>query len=367
MGHQISSTNAQRPQAMFAETESDHGAADRRPPGQAKKHHHADFDTPTETRTESHSQGADAAENSQGSPDDANLIGWLKNKLGPMLAAVQQRDAQGSKAPVPTEEDIKQQVAVAAAVLVSDNQLWSQHKQLDTAALKNIVAHPSQFAPSTVKAAQTMLDHLTYFSQAGKHDDRDDHDVHDDHDDHGHRHGHRHGHDHADAEVRRQDLIKLAKSLVGDEAMHKLTDADDKETARFQALALAAVAARAAQQASALPPVDEVAERAQVAAARQVLQADASLWPGKTSLSVHDLQDILKNSTQHSPETVHAGLYLLQHPAASANVPLSASETDATVQSVKNSIVAKADKNALAGVDDDDDDDDEDEDDRNRA
>ena len=316
MGNQISSSNAHRPQVIFAEADSDHGAAQWQPPGQAKKQHRADVDSDRHaelnTHTETQPPGSDVADKMHGSPADANLIGWLKNKLGPMLAEAQQRDAQGSKASAPTEEEIKQQVAVAAAVLVSDHQLWTQHKLLDTAALKNIVAHPSQYAPSTVQAAQTMLDHPAYFLQA----------VHHQHHDHGHRHGHAHAH--ADGEVRRQDLIKLARSLVGDEAMHKLAGGDEKEIAKYQAAALAAVAARAAQQARATAPADEVTERAQVAAAWQVLQADASLWAGKASLSVHDLQEILKNSTQHSPETVHAALQVLQHPAASINAPMSA-------------------------------------------
>lgn len=323
MSHQIIS-NAQRPQAMFAETDADHSATHWQPPGQAKKHHHADI----------HSHDSNAPENSQGSPADASLIGWLKNKLGPMLAAVQQRNAQQSSTTAPTEDDIKQQVAVAAAVLVSDNQLWTKHKQLDTAALKDIVAHPSQHPASTVQAAQTMLDHPTYFAQAGGH----------------HKHGHTEG------EVRRQDLIKLAKSLVGDDVKHKHHDEDEKETARYREAALAAAAARAAQQANAAQPLDDGAERVQATAARKVLQADASLWAGKTSLSVQDLEDILKNPTQHPPETVGAALYVLQHPAAATDARMSAGDTDAYVQSVRNSIVAEADKNTLAGVDDDADD-----------
>lgn len=294
MSRQINSNNGHRPQALFADTNSDSSGPHWQPPGQAKKHHHADA-------SQHASKTPESADTSHGSPADASLIGWLKNKLGPMLAAVQQRDAQQPGAPAPTEDNIKQKVAVAAAILVSDNQLWTQHKHLDTAALKDIVAHPKQHPATTVQAAQTMLDHPTYFAQAGHH--------------------HKQGH--AEGEVRRQDLIKLAKSLVNETMIDKHAPDDAAEVARYREAALAAVAARAVQQA-ATPVVNNDAEVAQAASARRVLQADTSLWDDKKKLSLHDLQHVLKHPDQYAPPTVNASLYMLQHPAAFADPAMTA-------------------------------------------
>lgn len=301
MGHQINNGIGQRQQAIFAESESDHSATYWQSPGQAKKHHHADEHSPT-------SKAPDTADTSHGSPVDTNLIGWLKNKLGPMLAAVEQRDAQQPGAPALTEENIKQKVAVSAAILVSDNQLWTQHKHLDPAALKDIVAHPTQYASATVQAAQTMLDHPTYFAQAADH----------------HKHGH-HKHGHIEGEVRRQDLIHLAKSLVDDSMVGKHAADDDAEVARYREAALAAVAARAAQLA-ATPPASNDTEVAQAASARHALQADPTLWAGKTTLGLHDLQHVLKHPNQYAPETVDASLYMLQHPAAFSELAMTAAD-----------------------------------------
>ena len=298
MGHQINSGNSQHSPAIFVKAGFEQGGDQWQPPGQAKKHQHA------------------AADNSLGSSADAIHTRSLNDKPGSMVVAVQQNDPK-PKVSAPTEEEIKQQVAAAAAALVADRQLWKQHEALNMAVLKNIVANPSQHPPSTVRAAQTMLDHPAYFSHA-VHGQGHDHK-------HGRGHGHAYGHDHNNGEVRRDDLIKLVKSLVGNEAMHRLVAGDAKEIARYQAAALAAVAARAEHQVGVQQLGGKDAEQAEVAAARQVLQADASLWVGKTSLSVHDLQDILKNSTQHPPETVRAALQILQHPAAFANATISAS------------------------------------------
>lgn len=151
-----------------------------------------------------------------------------------------------------------------------------------------------------------MLDHPTYFAQASHH----------------------HNHGHAEGEVRRQDLIKLAKSLVDDTMIGKYGPEDQAEVERYREAALAAVAARAVQQA-ATPVVNNDAEVAQAASARRVLQADTSLWDGKKKLSLYDLQQVLKHPEQYAADTVKASLYMLQHPAAFADSAMTATAAPA--------------------------------------
>ena len=313
MRHHINNDIAQRSQEMFSESESDHAATHWQPPGLAKKQHHADDDSAT-------SKAPDTAGSSHASPAHFSLIGWLKNKRGPALAAAQQRDAQQPGTPTHTDDNIKRKAAVAAAAatLVADNQLWRQHKHLDTAALKNIVAHPTQYASATVQAAQTMRDNPMDFELAVDDHMRDlykhDHSKHDHH-----KHGHIWG------EVSRQNLMHLAKWLVDGSMFGKRAADDEAEVARYREAALAAVAARAAQLA-ATPAASSDTEIAQAASARQVLQADATLWVGKTRLGLHDLQHVLKHPDEHAPETVNASLYMLQHPAGFSELAMTAAE-----------------------------------------
>ncbi len=308
MRHHINNDIAQRSQEMFSESESDHAATHWQPPGQAKKQQHADDHSAT-------SKVPDTAGSSHASPAHFSLIGWLKNKRDPALAAAQQRDAQQPGAPTHTDDNIKRKVAVAAAAatLVADNQLWRQHKHLDTAALKDIVAHATQYASATVQAAQTMLDNPMDFELAVDDHIRDHHKH--DHQKRGHIWG----------EVSRQNLSHLAKWLVDGSMVGKHAADDEAEVARYREAALATVAARAAQLA-ATPPVSNDTELAQAASARHVLQADATLWAGKTRLGLHDLQHVLKHPDEHAPQTVNASLYMLLHPAGFSELAMTAAE-----------------------------------------
>ena len=199
-----------------------------------------------------------------------------------------------------------QRSADAATVLADDPALWQSKNYLDIGDLKDIVAHPSQHPPVTVGAAQTMLDHPSHFSLADG----------------------QYTNGRVDGEVWRQDLVKFAKS-VNDGIRHARFDGSDaSHLEAFMAKALAAATERARQQAEqaadedAAESISDEQEQQGIEdalRARQTLLDDTALLAGKPALTMQDLQNVLRNPYGHSPETVSAALYVLQHPEAMMN------------------------------------------------
>ena len=190
--------------------------------------------------------------------------------------------------------------------------LWQNRIYLATEDLYDIVAHPSQHPPATVEAALTLIDHPDEFRKA---DGANTNGA-------------------VDGQVWKQDLIVYAKNVRATEAhaaSNKGMPTDDEALADFMQMALEAAAARVQQarqrqqlQQQSVPPHDTIA----AVEARQILQKDADLWNGKSTLTAADLQNVLSNPTAHPPETVVASLYMLQHPENFNNASLSDQPVD---------------------------------------